>query len=232
MRGLGCDLGIVDECFFVNPEAFRIGPLAFMLDGAIIICGSSPNTGNSDILTMMHETDANGEERCEFIDFKLECAICEEIRNKFNKSHICKHRLGVRPDHMPLENVETAMMFMQSYQDRVSREIFGSAASDSNIFFSPESVNYMERCFCEDNDTGEIQFLFASFDPSGASRHYHDGHTSDYAFVTGYRYNGRWIVSFLFLFCLFIAFREFYSFYLIFVCSCFSSSSSSSCGFC
>jgi hypothetical protein len=197
LRGLGADLVIADECFYLNATAFKVGPIAMMLDGAIVLCGSSPSSDSSDILDILHEKTADGKEMCEFIDYQMECPVCMEIRNKLYPGYICKHRMGMRPPHMSLENVMVAASLLKSQKDVVSREIFGQACAPSNMYFPSESLDHLENAINNDNDAPP-QFIFASFDPSGASRNYHDGHTSDYAFVTGYKDHNRWVVSYIY----------------------------------
>jgi len=205
LRGLGADLIIADECFFLNATAFRVGPITMMLDGAVVLCGSSPNTDDSDILTILHEKTPDGKDMCEFIDYQMECPVCQEIREKLYPGYICKHRMGMRPPHQSLENVMVAASLLKSQKDVVSREIFGQASTPSNVFFPPESLDHLENAINDDRDAPP-EVIYASFDPSGASRNYHDGHTSDYAFVTGYKRQNKWVVRFFFLCLFFVSF--------------------------
>lgn len=206
MRGIGADLVIADECFFLNPTAFVTGPVAMMLDGAVVLCGSSPNKGNLEIWNMLHETNASGQTMCEFVDYKMECPMCEEIRNKHIPDYICRHRMGMRPPHQTKENVEAAVAFTKSRGDMVSQEIFGSAAADVRRFFPEEAILKMENSIHNQNAEEAPKFIYASFDPSGASRKYQDGHTSDYAFITGYKSGNSWVVRHFLLHIFYITF--------------------------
>ena len=194
-RSKGCQIGFVDEAKFFKPETIRSGPLAMLLQKAVLIFASTPEI-NGNPCRGITEGEFQGEKVCEYVNFELTCPDCKLICEK-NPSHVCDHRPGWRSvmhDPEIIGILQVAMGDPDSFQ----REVMGTQTTSSIAFIDRE---YIERLHTVDwyNFKQPPDAIFFCVDPNGASIHWDNAERSYYAMLSFAIVDGQAVVIFFFM---------------------------------
>jgi hypothetical protein len=193
-RSKGCQIGFIDEAKFFKPETIRSGPLAMLLQKAVLIFASTPEI-NDDPCKGIIEGEYNGEKICEYVNFELTCPDCKLICEK-NPAHLCDHRQGWRSVMHDPEIVGILQVAMGSPND-FQREVMGTQMTSSSSFIPKEYIESLQQSkwytFPRRPD-----YLFFSCDPNGSSLHWENAERSFYAMVCFAVMDGQAIVSFIY----------------------------------
>lgn len=190
-RSKGCQIGFVDEAKFYKPETIRTGPLAMLLQKAVLIFASTPEI-NADPCRGIIEGEFQGEKICEYVNFELTCPDCKLICEK-NPAHMCEHRQGWRSVMHDPEIVGILKVAMGD-DDSFQREVMGTQMMSSSAFIPKEYVESLQQSkwytFSRRPD-----YLFFSCDPNGSSLHWENAERSFYAMVCFAVIDGQAIVT-------------------------------------
>jgi hypothetical protein len=191
---MGADVVIVDEAHFIPEESIENGLNAMILQGACAVLASTPPKGKSGIQSLLeNKRDDTGEYVCTQVDFDFTCPTCKEVQVK-NKTYMCPHRWHWRPPVQSDDSVMISRALFGGNQEAFNREIMGTSVISSNLFIEPEHVMRLRNKSLVTRDTPP-HFVYVSMDPSGATKKYIDGHTSDYAITTAYFKEGQVTVT-------------------------------------
>jgi hypothetical protein len=190
----------VDEAHFFPVKSIHNGPLAMLLQNARLIFASTPEVGESPCRHIL-DGRVNGEPICEYVNFEFICPRCKEAMQD-DDSVMCPHRFFWLPQFQNPDVMFIAREAFGQSSDGFRREIMGTQAVSAQTFIQPNYIQALrERPPYVFRQAPRV--VYVSADPSGASRHYEDGNTSDYAIVTSCCIDGMTVVSsfFSFFYC-------------------------------
>ena len=180
----------MDEAKFYKEETLRNGPLAMLLQEAVLLFASTPEMHEDPCAGIINGV-YHGERICEFLNFKLICPDCELIRER-NRSHLCDHRAGWRP----IEDPDLIGMIQVAYGNPESfeREVMAAQVMDTRRFIPNAYLEAMESSdwyrFSRPPD-----YIFVGIDPGTNSLNFEEGKRSFFGMVTACIVDGQFIVS-------------------------------------
>lgn len=195
-RGKGCDIGFIDEAKFFKIETIRTGPLAMLLQKAVLIFASTPEIYENPCEGIING-EYNGEKICEYINFELTCPECRIICEK-NQFHVCDHRSGWG-SAMRDQEITAISQVAYGNNDSFQREIMGTQMTSSCRYIPKEYIENLEApvwyTFKKPPD-----YLFFSCDPNGSSIYWEDAQRSFYAMVVIAMVDGQAIVKYIYIY--------------------------------
>lgn len=193
-RSKGCQIGFVDEAKFFKPETIRTGPLAMLLQKAVLIFASTPEV-NENPCEHIIDGEFNGEKICEYVNFELTCPDCKPICEK-NPAHLCDHRPGWR-NAMHDPEIIGILQVAIGDADSFQREVMGTQMTSSTRFIPKEYTENMEAAGWY-NFKKPPDYIFFSCDPNGSTLNWDDAERSYYAMVAFAVVEGQVVVTLFF----------------------------------
>lgn len=152
-------------------------------------------------MTQVVEAKLDDKEVCRTVNFEFTCDECKE-EQKTNPTKFCEHLMYMRPHIYNMHAIRVANAIFGEDSDAFRREMMGTQAMGMRPLNDPVKVDLIVngKKFTPEN---QPHYIFVACDPNGASRPSEIDNTSDYAILSVFLDESRFVVSKFFYFFLF-----------------------------